>query len=44
MEIVNTDAEGRVILSDSLAYAAEQKPDAIVDFATLTGACTGGPG
>jgi leucyl aminopeptidase len=39
MEIVNTDAEGRVILSDSLAYAAEQKPDAIVDFATLTGAC-----
>jgi len=39
MEIVNTDAEGRVILSDSLAYAVEQKPDAIVDFATLTGAC-----
>jgi leucyl aminopeptidase len=39
MEIVNTDAEGRVILSDSLAYAAEQQPDAIVDFATLTGAC-----
>jgi leucyl aminopeptidase len=39
MEIVNTDAEGRVILSDSLAYAAEQKPDAIVDLATLTGAC-----
>jgi leucyl aminopeptidase len=39
MEIVNTDAEGRVILSDSLAYSAEQKPDAIIDFATLTGAC-----
>ena len=39
MEIVNTDAEGRVILSDSLAYAAGQKPDAIIDFATLTGAC-----
>jgi leucyl aminopeptidase len=39
MEIVNTDAEGRVILSDSLAYAAEQQPDAIIDFATLTGAC-----
>ena len=39
MEIVNTDAEGRVILSDSLAYAAEQKPNAIIDFATLTGAC-----
>lgn len=39
MEIVNTDAEGRVILSDALAYTAEQKPDAIVDLATLTGAC-----
>jgi leucyl aminopeptidase len=39
MEIVNTDAEGRVILSDALSYAAEQQPDAIVDLATLTGAC-----
>jgi leucyl aminopeptidase len=39
IEIVNTDAEGRVILSDSLAYAAEQNPDAIIDLATLTGAC-----
>ena len=39
IEINNTDAEGRVILSDSLAYAAEQEPDAIVDLATLTGAC-----
>jgi leucyl aminopeptidase len=39
IEIVNTDAEGRVILSDALAYAAEQDPDAIVDLATLTGAC-----
>ena len=39
IEIVNTDAEGRVILSDSLTYAAEQNPDAIVDLATLTGAC-----
>ncbi|MCC7105056.1 MAG: leucyl aminopeptidase [Chloroflexi bacterium] len=39
MEIVNTDAEGRVTLSDVLAYAAEQRPDAIVDLATLTGAC-----
>jgi leucyl aminopeptidase len=38
-EILNTDAEGRVILSDALAYAAEQRPDAIVDLATLTGAC-----
>lgn len=39
MEIVNTDAEGRVILSDALAWTAEQKPDAIIDLATLTGAC-----
>jgi leucyl aminopeptidase len=39
IEIVNTDAEGRVILSDSLAYAVEQGPDAIIDLATLTGAC-----
>src|SRR3954469_14091377 len=39
IEIVNTDAEGRVALSDALAYAAEQGPDAIVDLATLTGAC-----
>ncbi|MEA2642891.1 MAG: leucyl aminopeptidase [Chloroflexota bacterium] len=39
MEIMNTDAEGRVVLADCLAYAAEQKPDAIVDLATLTGAC-----
>lgn len=39
MEIMNTDAEGRVILSDALSYAVEQSPDAIVDLATLTGAC-----
>ncbi|MCX6900313.1 MAG: leucyl aminopeptidase [Verrucomicrobia bacterium] len=39
IEVINTDAEGRVILSDALAYACEQKPEAIVDFATLTGAC-----
>ena len=39
MEIANTDAEGRVILSDALSYAVEQGPDAIVDLATLTGAC-----
>jgi leucyl aminopeptidase len=38
VEIGNTDAEGRVILCDALAYAAEQKPKAIIDFATLTGA------
>ena len=39
IEINNTDAEGRVILADAVAYAAEQKPDAIIDLATLTGAC-----
>src|SRR5581483_11189929 len=40
IEITNTDAEGRVILSDALAYAVEQKPDLIIDLATLTGACS----
>ncbi|HEY7067175.1 MAG TPA: leucyl aminopeptidase [Chloroflexota bacterium] len=39
VEIINTDAEGRVILSDALTYAVEQNPDCIVDLATLTGAC-----
>jgi leucyl aminopeptidase len=38
-EVLNTDAEGRLILADSLAFLAEQKPRAIVDLATLTGAC-----
>ncbi len=38
IEIGNTDAEGRVILCDALAYAVESKPDLIVDMATLTGA------
>lgn len=38
IEIHNTDAEGRVILCDALAYAAESAPDLILDFATLTGA------
>lgn len=37
-EVNNTDAEGRLILSDALCYASEQKPAAIVDAATLTGA------
>ena len=39
VEIHNTDAEGRLILADGLSLAAEDKPDAIVDIATLTGAC-----
>lgn len=38
VEIDNTDAEGRLILCDALAYAAESEPDVIIDFATLTGA------
>jgi leucyl aminopeptidase len=38
VEIGNTDAEGRVILCDALAYAIEQKPRTLIDFATLTGA------
>jgi leucyl aminopeptidase len=39
IEVVNTDAEGRLILADALIYACRLKPKAIVDFATLTGAC-----
>ncbi len=38
VEVVNTDAEGRLILADLLDYAQDDKPDAIVDVATLTGA------
>ena len=38
IEIVNTDAEGRLILADALTYAARYKPAAVVDVATLTGA------
>jgi leucyl aminopeptidase len=36
-EVLNTDAEGRLVLADALAWVAEQKPDAMVDLATLTG-------
>ena len=39
IEINNTDAEGRLTLADALLYACEQEPDAVVDLATLTGAC-----
>ncbi len=39
VEVLNTDAEGRLILADALSVAAEDKPDAVVDLATLTGAC-----
>ena len=39
IEVNNTDAEGRLTLADALAYACEQKPDFVIDIATLTGAC-----
>lgn len=39
IEVINTDAEGRLILADALSYARTFEPDAIVDCATLTGAC-----
>ena len=39
IEIGNTDAEGRVILTDALGYTKEFKPKAVIDLATLTGAC-----
>lgn len=39
IEVLNTDAEGRLVLADGLALAAEESPDLIVDIATLTGAC-----
>ncbi|MGH7255104.1 MAG: leucyl aminopeptidase, partial [Nitrospirales bacterium] len=39
VEVQNTDAEGRLILADGLAYATRYKPAAIIDVATLTGAC-----
>jgi leucyl aminopeptidase len=39
IEILNTDAEGRLVLCDALTYAARFKPKAVVDIATLTGAC-----
>jgi len=39
IEVLNTDAEGRLVLADGLSLAAEQEPDSIVDIATLTGAC-----
>jgi leucyl aminopeptidase len=39
VEVLNTDAEGRLILADALALAAKQKPDYMINLATLTGAC-----
>ncbi len=39
VEVINTDAEGRLLLADALAYGATLKPDLMIDIATLTGAC-----
>ncbi len=39
VEVLNTDAEGRLVLADALGHAVELEPDVIVDVATLTGAC-----
>ncbi|MDX8398994.1 MAG: leucyl aminopeptidase [Gallionellaceae bacterium] len=39
IEILNTDAEGRLVLCDALTYSAKFKPDTVIDIATLTGAC-----
>lgn len=39
VEVMNTDAEGRLILADALSYAVERKPGVVIDLATLTGAC-----
>ena len=44
VEVLNTDAEGRLVLADALHYATELKPDAMVNLATLTGACIVGLG
>ncbi|HTR44215.1 MAG TPA: leucyl aminopeptidase [Thermodesulfovibrionales bacterium] len=40
VEIVNTDAEGRLVLADAIGYARRMKPAAVIDMATLTGACS----
>ena len=39
IEVINTDAEGRMVLADALTYGARYEPQAIIDLATLTGAC-----
>jgi leucyl aminopeptidase len=44
IEVINTDAEGRIVLSDALSYAVHLKVDEIIDLATLTGACMVGLG
>lgn len=44
VEVGNTDAEGRLVLADALAEASQEKPDLLIDFATLTGAARGALG
>jgi leucyl aminopeptidase len=44
VEVLNTDAEGRLVLADALSLAAEKSPDAMIDIATLTGSVTGALG
>ncbi|HKE44505.1 MAG TPA: leucyl aminopeptidase family protein [Steroidobacteraceae bacterium] len=39
IQVIHTDAEGRMVLADALAFAAREKPALVLDFATLTGAC-----
>jgi len=39
IQVIHTDAEGRMVLADTLCLAARVKPRAIIDYATLTGAC-----
>ena len=39
IEVLNTDAEGRLVLADAISYACSKKPDVVIDIATLTGAC-----
>ena len=39
IEVVHTDAEGRMVLADTLHMASQDKPDLMLDFATLTGSC-----
>jgi leucyl aminopeptidase len=41
IQVIHTDAEGRMVLADTLAIAAREKPAVIIDYATLTGACVG---
>ena len=41
IQVIHTDAEGRMVLADTLALAAREKPAVIIDYATLTGSCVG---